>query len=576
MSITSRKDGAATVAGTGHDRPWRRPGRAAYARNRIRGILRPPVTVHEVEPSVVVSELNQEVVTRDGVTLRVNVFRPAGAGRVPAILAAHPYGKDDLPTQGRGGRWRYSPQYRILRQAGPVEFSALTTWEAPDPAWWTAQGYAVVNCDLRGAGASDGTGALLSAQEGEDMHDLIEWAAAQDWCTGSVGMLGVSYLALSQWRAASTQPPSLRAIAPWEGFTNAYRGLLRPGGVLEVGFIRVWSLGLRKTRQAYSLRDESVARPVIDDWWNSLDPDLTKVDVPALICGSFSDNNLHSRGSFAGFEKISSTEKHLHTHRGGKWSEFYSDDGRAAQLQFFDRHLRGLDVPVLPPVRLEVRDRGDRVVEVRDEQEWPLARTVWTPRYLIGNGLAGSPATAAGAIAFGLRRGAVYFDWTVPDDLELTGPMALRLFVSLHGTDDADLVVGVEKWDGNTYVPFEGSYGYGRDRIAVGWQNVALRDLDPAQSRSFQPVPACLARRPVRDGEVVPVEVALGASSTLFHAGERLRLVVAGRWLSPLNPITGGFPAAYRTRKKGTCTLHWGPEHEARLLLPAVPGSDAT
>ena len=71
--------------------------------------------------------------------------------------------------------------------------------------------------------------------------------------------------------------------------------------------------------------------------------------MPALICGSFSDNNLHSRGSFAGFEKISSTEKHLHTHRGGRWSEFYSDDGRAAQLQFFDRHLRGSDVLVLPP-----------------------------------------------------------------------------------------------------------------------------------------------------------------------------------------------------------------------------------
>lgn len=63
---------------------------------------------------------------------------------------------------------------------------------------------------------------------------------------------GVSYLALTQWRAASTRPPSLRAIVPWEGFTDAYRGLVRPGGVRENGFLRLWDLGFRKVRQTYS------------------------------------------------------------------------------------------------------------------------------------------------------------------------------------------------------------------------------------------------------------------------------------------------------------------------------------
>src|SRR5260221_7099487 len=160
-------------------------------------------------------------------------------------MSAHPYGKDNLPAR-RGRGWRVSVQYRLLRQPERVRFSSLTGWEAPDPAWWAAQGYAVVICDLRGAGASDGEASLPSDQEGEDVYDLIEWAAAQPWSTGAVGMLGVSYLAISQWKAAALRPPSLKAICPWEGFTDAYRDLLFPGGIAEAGFTRLWSLALRR------------------------------------------------------------------------------------------------------------------------------------------------------------------------------------------------------------------------------------------------------------------------------------------------------------------------------------------
>ena len=58
-------------------------------------------------------------------------------------------------------------------------------------------------------------------------------------------MLGVSYLAISQWEAAALRPPGLKAICPWEGFTDAYRDLMRPGGIREDGFVRMWSLGMR-------------------------------------------------------------------------------------------------------------------------------------------------------------------------------------------------------------------------------------------------------------------------------------------------------------------------------------------
>ncbi|MFD8988166.1 CocE/NonD family hydrolase [Streptomyces goshikiensis] len=555
----------------GHDKPWCRPGRGRYALGRLAGMVRPDISVYRPEPGRVLVENDRPVVTRDGTVLRVNVHRPPDGAPVPVILFAHPYGKDDLPEFTASGRPKLSFRYRVMRQTGPLVFSSLTTWEGPDPVWWVGQGYAVVNCDLRGAGTSDGVGSLLSPQEGEDVHDLIEWAGAQPWSSGAVGMLGVSYLALTQWRAASTRPPSLKAIAPWEGFTNAYRGLARPGGVEENGFLRLWDLGLKKVRQTYSFRRESARRPVIDAWYRSLDPDLSAIEVPALVCGSFSDNNLHSRGSLAGFEGISSAERHLYTHRGGKWAVFYDQEARAAQLRFFERHLKGRDVPRLPRIRLEVRDRADHVVEVRNEESWPLERTRWTPAHLTAGGLAADPPPAPGSLSFDVRRQGARFGWTVREDTELTGPMALRLYVELHDADDLDLVVGVEKWSGGRFVPFEGSYGYGRDRVATGWQNLALRALDADLSRPFEPVPACLVREPVPAGQVVPVDIALGASSTLFRAGEQLRLVVAGRWLSPRNPLTGQFPASYRTRTRGRCTLHWGPDRPARLLLPVIP-----
>ena len=188
---------------------------AGYAARRLRGIAAPPVTITP-PPEGVRLDHDVPVVTRDGTTLRVNVFRPEGDGPWPVIMCAHPYGKDRFPKPRVGG---YEPdfQYRMLHQPEPVRFSAWTTWEAPDPGFWVPLGYAVVNADLRGFGTSDGVGTLLSEQEAEDYFDLIEWAAAQPWCTGRVGLNGVSYLALSQWRVAALRPPHLDGDLPVGG-----------------------------------------------------------------------------------------------------------------------------------------------------------------------------------------------------------------------------------------------------------------------------------------------------------------------------------------------------------------------
>jgi uncharacterized protein len=258
------------------DRPWRRPGAAWYAlRHRLPGMVRPPVSVYEPAAGSLSLLRDVPVAVRDGTTLRVNVVRPAGDGRFPVLMSAHPYGKDNLPRR-RGRGWSVTFQFRALRQTAPLRFSSLTGWATPDPAWWAAQGYAVVNCDLRGAGTSDGEASFFSGQEGEDVHDLVTWAAAQPWSTGDVGMLGVSYLAISQWEAAAQQPPGLKAICPWEGFTDAYRDLLFPGGIREDGFVRLWTLGLRHVRQRYKMADQQRRHQLRDEWWRGLVPALDR------------------------------------------------------------------------------------------------------------------------------------------------------------------------------------------------------------------------------------------------------------------------------------------------------------
>jgi putative CocE/NonD family hydrolase len=461
----------------------------------------------------------------------------------------------------------------MLRQPDPITFSALTGWEAPDPAWWVDKGFTVVNADLRGCGHSDGIGRLLSGQESQDIRDMVQWAAAQPWSDGRVVMLGVSYLAISQYGTASLRPPALRAICPWEGFTDAYRDFAFPGGIRENGFTRIWSAMLRRTsRLAYDLHGMQPEHPLRDDFWRSLVPDLSRIDVPMLVCGSFSDQPLHSRGSIRAFTSTGSPRARLYTHRGGKWSTFYSEAARAEQLAFFRTVLDGDDDRPSRSVRLEVREDRTTVTAVREEGEWPLARTKWTPLYLAAAGtLATTPPPNSGSITFKTHSRAAVFSWTVPEDTELIGPMAAHLRVESDGTNDLNLFVGIEKWRNGRFVPFEGGFGYGRDRVATGWQRTSLRRLDPDQSTLWQPVPLCLERQPLSPGEVVAVDVALGPSATLFRAGEQMRMVVAGRWLSPRNPLTGQFPLAYPRSPRGRVILHWGPGHEANVLLPVIP-----
>ena len=531
-----------------------------------------------MEPRVIVTpappmriDWDVPVIVRDGTILRVNVFRPSHAGRLPVIMSAHPYGKDKLPLRSRSGR-APNAQYRLFPQPRTVRFSALTGWEAPDPAFWVAHGYAVLNADLRGAGTSEGIGELLGEQEREDYHDLIEWAGTQPWCTGKVGLSGVSYLALSQYNVAVLRPAHLAAICPWEGFSDLYRDFLRPGGVREDGFSVVWSTGTRRAARIHgNLRREAVARPELDDYYRERTPQLERIDVPLLQCASFSDQSLHTRGSFEAFRRAGSERKWLYTHRDGKWCHFYSEPALGEQLRFFDHVLKDADNGWAgrAPVRIAVHEHGSAPAEILEAARWPPEWLRWTELHLDAAARMLSPVAPPRAAADELhtRTGRLTFTWSVPEDVDVIGPMALRLHVSLPEGGDASLFVAMRKRRGGREVTFEGSYGYGLDVVSRGWQRLAHRRLDAARSTPWQPVHAHDAVEPLAPGVPTPVQIAMLPHATRMRAGEQLVLEIQGRWIFPRDPLRGQFPAGYQRGRATVCRVHTGPAAASTLLL---------
>ncbi len=180
-------------------------------------------------PVDIVLEKDVAVPLRDGVTIYIDVLRPAGAEKVPVIVAWSPYGK------GQGTSASVMGVFGLVGLDNGI-VSGLEKFEGPDPAYWCAQGYAICNPDTRGVASSEGDSVLWDRQEGRDCHDLIEWLAVQEWCTGKVAMSGTSYLAVSQWFTAAEQPPHLAAINPWEGVSDVYRDLVMRGGMPDTGF----------------------------------------------------------------------------------------------------------------------------------------------------------------------------------------------------------------------------------------------------------------------------------------------------------------------------------------------------
>lgn len=170
----------------------------------------------------------------DGLVLRADVFRPKGDATSPVIMTSGVYAK------GAPYRDAFAPAWEVLMATKPEVLRGSTkefmVWETVDPEIWVPWGYACIRVDARGSGRSPGKLDIFSPREIKDYYNAIEWAATQPWCTGKVGLNGISYYAITQWLVASLQPPHLAAMIPWEGANDVYRDMMRHGGIFNNGF----------------------------------------------------------------------------------------------------------------------------------------------------------------------------------------------------------------------------------------------------------------------------------------------------------------------------------------------------
>src|SRR6476469_1059302 len=535
----------------------------------------------------IVVEKDVDVPMRDGARLKADVFRPDDAGRFPAILNLGPYQKDKL----------WVPPDSLEEKPNP-----LMNWETVTPEWWVPKGYAAVRVDGRGSGKSPGQCEPWSLAESIDFYDAIEWAAAQPWCSGKVGLSGISYFAINQWFAANQQPPSLQAIIPWEGFADLYRDALFHGGLLSL-FMPNWYVAhlMHHVVGRASRHHPNAWQTNTLHFWlsNSLDSGAfrgaqaqwDKITVPMFSVGNWSGMGLHLRGNTEAFMRAATPHKKLRIHAGTHVYPFYTEEGRSDQLRFFDYWLKGIDNGVMqePPVKLAIRT-GHGEYHFRHENEWPIARTQWTKLHLDlskpdgaeGTGIAGTltktkpptatnrtyPASTAshGGHDAAAPAGISLVTPPLSEDTEITGPLMAKLWVS-STTEDMDLLLTLRNIDPAGKDVLEVGQQGQPVPVAKGWLRVSHRELDPDLSLPYRPYHKHLRGLWLKPNEIVAVEVEIWPTSMVFKKGHRIRLDIQPRDGIGSAPYTH-YHADYNV---GDNTIYSGGDKDSYLLVPVIP-----
>jgi putative CocE/NonD family hydrolase len=548
-------------------------------------------------------EKDVRIPMRDGTILYADIFRPEGDDeRFPAIMNISVYQKDKL----------WVPPEDLEEKA-----NLYMNWETVNPLWWCPRGYVCVRVDSRGTGKSSGKSDPSSYQESLDYYDAIEWIAKRAWCSGNIGLLGISYHASSQWRVANQQPPSLKAIMPWEGRADQYRDQVYHGGVFALGFIGNWWL----THTAHHLlgRPRSYNPDAFqnDMMWNYMRNDLDseywrmnsarwdRITVPLYSVGNWGGFSMHLRGNTEGFMNAASKNKKLRIHTGTHFHPFHSAEGRMDQLRWFDHWLKGIDTGIMnePPVKLEIRTGGSAGrYPFRFENEWPIARTQWTKLYLaVDPQSSNNPDAAEGALAGTLREKEAGFTYLASgvtaagvasgsslstthgntgrtgvsfesapmlEDTEVTGPLALNLWVS-STSEDMDIFVTIRNIgpDGKDVCEV-GQHGQPVPCVTKGWLRASHRKIDLERSLPYRPYHAHDERWWLQPDEPVECRVEIWPTSMVFKKGHKLRMDIQPRDGVGSAPYTH-YHADYNAGAQNT--IYTGGEKGSYLLLPIIP-----
>jgi putative CocE/NonD family hydrolase len=550
-------------------------------------------------------EFDQRVLMRDGITLSADVYRPVDSSgetkKYPVILARTPY------------------QKLSERMIVPAKY-------------FVERGYVFVAMDVRGRGDSDGV-FVPYLNEGQDGYDAIEWCASQPWSDGNVGTIGSSYPGCIQWLAALQHPPHLRAmvvrVTPSDPFVEMPTGLPSPMHLCWMHYVsgrvnqlmeavdweRVYEhLPLITMDERAGRRNPywraNIEHPQLDDYWAPLcyQDKFDRIDVPVLhISGWYDDEQIGTPLNYIGMTTRGATPAARASQRliMGPWGHVVNTESklgevdfgpqalidlRAEELRWFNRWLKGYKSVTAAAEEFPVRIFVTGANEWRDEREWPLARTQWTPFYLHSGGRANSrfgdgtltttrpgdeptdtylydPArpvpfiTAPTSSQVGgpddyaaiERRDdvLVYVSEPLAEEVEVTGPIRVDLYASSSAPDTDFMAKLVDVWPtGFTQRLCDGMV---RARFREGMDRPSL----------------------IEPGRFYHYSIDCWNTSQVFKAGHRIGLEIASSAFPKYdrNLNTGAALGVTTEMAVAEQRIYHDAEHPSAVVLPIIPKS---
>jgi len=542
---------------------------------------------------------------RDGVQLSAHIFLPKAEGKFPVILVRSPYGKGDEKNG--------------------------------DGLFYASSGYVFISQDCRGKGASQGQWEPF-LNEDADGRDTQKWVLNQPWCNGKIGTSGGSYVGFTQWMPAPNAGEHLKAIFCVVPLIDTYGDAAYVGGAFNLALMMGWGSmvsygpgeaitilgwGSNDWNRAYRtlplcewdrvinrkvqyLRDW-VAHPHFDDYWakRGVRNRWQDITVPIFAVGGWYD--IFAKSVFDHINAVKSTSRSLQARNHqhvliGPWGHGISQSGKVGDLDFgkdsviklheiqtewFDYWLKGNDAGVYKwaPFRIFVMGRN----QWRDEQDWPLERTRFTPYYFHSRGSANAlkgdgrlstvkpgnesfdrfeynpddpVPTLGGCNLVGCPAGPrdqtraenrndvlVFTSEELKTDLEVTGPVKVILYAasSARDTDWTAKLVDVHP-DGRPI------------NLCDGIIRARYREL-PRNPELIQP------------GKIYSYEIDLWVTSNVFLAGHKIRVEISSSNFPRFdrNPNTGADFGKSAEIIKATQTIYHDMEHPSHILLPVIP-----
>ncbi|AFM17070.1 putative hydrolase, CocE/NonD family [Mycolicibacterium chubuense NBB4] len=541
--------------------------------------------------------INQRVPMRDGVQLMADVHHPDADGRYPALIAASPYPRQMQDLGAPAG----------FIEAGATDF-------------WVSRGYVHVIANVRGTCGSGGTFGFMDAQERRDMYDLVEWAAAQPWCDGNVGMIGISYFAMTQLEAAVERPPHLKAVFPVAATADLYDAASHHG-LASSSFLTPFlsMMGLTSDRSdAFWRRNPAIAlarrvlntprvharfatmngesavtmmrqllklphnphpwddlwldtmvkHPLRDAWWEerNLLPLLAGVDIPVYLGCDWENVPLHLPSTFTAWKALAHNPNVRMAMLGGFGLTWPWESLHTEALAWYDLWLKGADTGIMdgPPVRYVLPGADGW----HASQTWPPPATYRQWALRADGRLSddeGEPGTRGYlTLGTGLNRAK-----SSPVD-----PPSMLSWTSEPLEDDLDVAGDIElrleasatAVDTAWIVTLQDVAPDGAvTDVTAGWLRASLRAVDEAASRTGAPALRCDDAVAVPIGEMTAYRIPLVANARRFAAGHRLRVVLNSDDQDPATPAIMNF----RHASVGTSSLNTIGS-ASRLLLPVL------